>query len=431
MALVEELLEQLESYEDAVTMLQSIEDYFDLAADDDYYFDLLMDLADRLGRRGFVQYRSALLEQLWQIQARPDLVRTLAKNAMNIGDYEKGFDWFLRIQDHWTHQDKILIAEILGQLGHKEEAKNLLKEILKLDPTFYPAYQALAQIAYDQGETDKAIEYLQVLLTYFNQKIDSNQVRLELLTYMLDSEVLSEDQVKKTLDPLDLKALASPSAYLLAARLWLLIEDYQKARSATYEAKQLDPDAIEAGLIDLEIARNIQDPALLDQAFTWLVKTLPDFDPLLIHLTYQAQQTGWINEALVAKLTDYLPLIEDLDDLGAVVDLLSHYYFVQEDLQGLLGMIQTVDLPSELLANPIAKLALLKGDDATAGPALAQALDQGAKDPDLAYELARLFQRAGEQDQVDRILDQYQATYYDSDLLKNFRQERRAQHDQS
>lgn len=428
MELVETLLNQYEMIDDSQSLLHELEDYMERAYEEPYYKEVLVQLADRMGKRGSRHHQYTILQALWENLYENSLAKHLALLAYRNQEFHLALSWLSQIEmDHFDPELVQMQARILYEMGDLNQALQLFRQVIKHAPQTEDAYYYLGLIMEELGDTSKSLEYWLVLLKYFPQNAKINQVRRRVLSRYAQEEIIQTKAVEEILNMQDLPPMDSGEDFLLLARLYHLLGQNEKAFHMLETSLELDSENIEAYLLLVEIGIVEDDREKIVSGLEGANRLIPEFDEAIVDLTLLAGQVGTISYAIVEKMKAYLPLIQDLDQMEVILHTLTLYYLEEKDAQGLLTLIESLadqeQVNGELLIYPYAQYYLLKEDYPRASAYLKDGIELGLNDENLVADLALVYMKQDKMLEAIDLVQKYQTGLYNSPLLEMIREE--------
>lgn len=416
MELVNELFTQMSELEDNVSLIQALEEYIELAVDDAYYYQLLVDLATLFGLRGYVDFKSAILTELWQIDQQVTVGMALAQHYYDLGYYYESLQLVQSMKAQQASDELLLLeAKNAQQIGDERLQKQLLQQIIKTSPTNVDAYYLLAQLHERQKDVAKAVELYDVIINYFAQSVYYETAVLNKLALLLNSEVVDYQAIHHLLSEMGKQTLNNPAMLLLMARGYQMLQLYEQSNEYAQQVRQIDADNFDSVLILLanEIALNHHEDA--KTLLAWLTRNLPPFDELIREVVFYAEQLASLNDALIEQLQNYLLLVDDLSDYLYEIALITDYYFAQQQtikLADFLNQMTDTFESVELLSYSYAKLYELQADFAETESYYLDALELALNIPHLVMAFAQFYRQNELVDKADELLAEYAQSSY-------------------
>ena len=327
---IQEEIESLPSVPDQMAALDQV--LVDLGEDLALVSHLIRYFADQWGRQGYREAQLAYYDRIYQIDPQDEWAYLAALTAYRLNDLTRAGAWLT----HWQSEDlpydyQLLKSQILADQGEVNAARKILEGLIKDQAEAYPAYEGLANLYLDQGLYQKAIFYLDLLLTYFLQ-VDPDlrrKWRLDLMACLLEGESIDIDRLQGLANLEDLPLERAEEFYLMGL-VAHYAGDLQGARDYLTRALDQEPEALSARMVLLEVLSELGERQAFDQALANLADLIPWYDPMIKDcLTYATWQASYPT-ALLDKIKAYLPLEEDPSDYYQLLEVLVLGYLSQD-----------------------------------------------------------------------------------------------------
>ena len=189
--------------------------------------------------------------------------------------------------------------------GNYDQATELLKKAIIINPSFLWAYNDLGAVYLKQGKVDQALNEFQRVVR-LNPYNSIARVNLGNALFQKGKLVEALTEYKKA----EKLGGIGPNAYRNMANIYLRSEETEKAISAYKSALKLDPKFYYAhfGLGQIYLDRNSLDEAVVE--FDQVVKLKPDFAPVYYHLGFINLQKG-LKENAIEKYELFLKYSSD------------------------------------------------------------------------------------------------------------------------
>lgn len=342
---MDKLSEWIEAIESLSAVDQQMEALDQVLIDEEEDLDLLRPLvlyfADRWGRQGYRLDQLAYYDKIYQVDPHDEWAYLGALTAYRLNDQPLANRWLDRWQaSELTYDQQLLKSQILAASGDLNGSRSLLEDLIKKEAEAYQAYEALAYLYLDQGLYQKASFYLETLLTYFLQVEGDvrRKWRLDLMTLYLQGDAIDLSKFQALAELEDLP-LVSRDEYYLMALASQYAGDFLKARTYLSKVLDLDPDALEAHLLLLEVLSQVGEAFEYQEALAHCAQLIPWYDPLIKECLVYAQASGLYPIEFLEKVAAYIDLEEDPGD---------HYQLLEVLVMGHLQQDQ-VDQASQML----------------------------------------------------------------------------------
>ncbi|EHR36262.1 tetratricopeptide repeat protein [Facklamia languida] len=327
---IQEEIESLPSVPDQMAALDQV--LVDLGEDLALVSHLVRHFADQWGRQGYREAQLAYYNRIYQIDPQDEWAYLAALTAYRLNDLTRAGDWLTRWQaEDLPYDYQLLKSQILADQGEVNASRKILEGLVKDKSEAYPAYEGLANLYLDQGLYQKAIFYLDLLLTYFLQ-VDPDlrrQWRLDLMACLLEEESIDIDRLQGLADLEDLPLERAEEFYLMGL-VAHYAGDLQGARDYLTRAIDQDSEALAARRLLLEVLAESGDQESFNLALANLADLIPWYDPMIKDcLAYATWQASYPT-ALLDKIKAYLPLEEDPSDHYQLLEALVLGYLSQD-----------------------------------------------------------------------------------------------------
>jgi tetratricopeptide (TPR) repeat protein len=171
----------------------------------------------------------------------------------------------------WRSNRRIRFAEFKAQNGARAEAKRLVEDITKKAPDFLPAWNYLAQMAFDDGRTNDCASLLQTLLTRDSRNFEALTLNARLK--------LAQGEAVKAIAELEKLNSWYPGVAQVQYQLGLahlLNKDSSKAIASLKNAIEIDPTAEKPLLLLAELQLGRGDSASAISALEAFLRLAPD-----------------------------------------------------------------------------------------------------------------------------------------------------------
>lgn len=327
---IQDAIESLPSVPDQMAALDQV--VVDQGEDIDLVGHLVRHFADQWGRQGYREAQLAYYDRIYQINPQDEWAYLAALTAYRLNDLTRAGDWLTRWQaEDLPYDYQLLKSQILADQGEVNVARKLLEGLVKDKAEVYPAYEGLANLYLDQGLYQKAIFYLDLLLTYFLQ-VDPDlrrKWRLDLMACLLEGESIDIDRLQGLADLEDLPLERAEEFYLVGLAAYYA-GDLQGARDYLTRAIDQDPEALAARRLLLEVLSELGDQESFNLALANLADLIPWYDPMIKDCLVDATWPVSYPVALIDKLKAYLPLEEDPSDHYQLLEALVLGYLSQD-----------------------------------------------------------------------------------------------------
>ncbi|MBG9982336.1 hypothetical protein HZY86_04335 [Aerococcaceae bacterium DSM 111020] len=412
------LIQEYQQEMDKESQETLIEQWLNEAHYNEQRFEQLKEFAIYYEQLGYVELALMIFLRLQTIDPQTTLITLIAEAYAHIYEYEKALHWLKLIpeqdmDENIRYQQSLWLIEI----DKTEEAKNILMQLVKEFPTYADPYFLLADYYESQGDSKRALTYVEALYEYFSDLTIRNQARQKIVTIKLSQEQIPLAELEALMTDNELPLISAHDYYLLAYIYRLsqrndLAEQYVK-QSLAIEPN--NPKAIEL-LVELEKNTDAHDK---NQIIDWFQENVPESEISPLELaSISSEQT--LHKDFIQRLIGYLAYSVDLEEQYQIIRVVFDHFLSNNDFEGFNDFLKVHAsnyLSTDELSYFIGKKAFMQNNFNDAIEYLQIARDYLIPEQDLIELLVKSYEGINERDTAEQLAKEYYDTEYQTIYL--------------
>lgn len=299
MSLVQDLFNEYQSVPDAYSLIQELDYHFQLASEETERYQQLLELAKLFGRSGFIEFKLAILIELWKINPEASIAYLIAQQFFVLNQLELASEWMERLTTFAMNEEmRLLQVQLLRNAGQHDEEKKILDQLLKENPQSVNVYYQLALYFINEQDSAKAKEFLNVIIEYFPDSPCSEEARSLLIQTMVDSEMIEPHKLTELVNHQSLPELGNADQYLQVAKAYFLVEQYDEALKFAQKTFEMDKDNLDSVFMQLQIAVFQNQREIAQTHLNWLERNMPIDHEIIGEVAVLAEQLDLMTKGL-------------------------------------------------------------------------------------------------------------------------------------
>lgn len=327
-----ELIQQFQYENDEESREILIEQWLDEAHYNEQRFEQLKAFGVYYEQLGYVELALMVYLRLQAIEPQTTLIIFIANAYAHIYEYEKALYW-LRLIPEQEMDERVRYQKSLWliEVDKTEEAKDILMQLVKDFPTYSDPYFALADYYVSQGDSQRALPFVEALYEYFPNLSIRGKARQKIVAIKLHQEQIPLGELEELMTN-EALPLTDAYDYYLLADIYRLSQRYELAEKYTKQSLAIDPNNSKAVdmLVELE---KMNDMSMKEQVIDWFQENIPENQISPIDLTALSGDEI-LNDNLIQRLVGYLAYSEEIEEQYQIIRAVCQHFLLSKDFEG-------------------------------------------------------------------------------------------------